>query len=1545
MSIRKYFLILLLLFGFVFSDNPIYAAEKLESVTLQLKWLHQFQFAGYYAAKEKGFYAEEELDVFLKERDPRKGYVQAVLDGKAEYGVADAGLLMDRILGKPVVLLKQIFQHSPLVYVSLKDSGIISPYDMVGKKVMFDKEGHRAPLVGMLMDTLGSLDKITAVPHSFNMEDLTSGNVDVIAAYITNETFSFKQQGIHVNIINPQNYGIDFYGDNLFTTKEEVKKHPERVEKMIRATLKGWEYALKHPDEIIDIIIKKYNPKLTREKLSFEAKMTDLMILSELTPLGSVTPHRYEQIAEIFVKGGLAKPVVDLSEFIYKSPKHVVKQPVLTTPALPLTSKEQAWLAKHPKIHVGIMNAWPPLNFVDEHNNPRGIGVDYIKLLNKRLNGALTIVPRPFKESYDLVKNKKLEVLMDITPKKAREPFFNFTKPYLAIPHVIVGHKDGPYFSSEKDLAGKTIALERGFYNIKYFRKNYPEVTIKEYDSTSDTLDAVSRGEADAYAGNRVVVMYLMEKELFANLQVQGRMRKPPVVLTIGVRKDWPELASILDRALASVTEEEIRQIRRRWAGLEDRGTEATSVTLTPEQKAWLDAHPEIHVGIMEAWPPMDFVDEMGTPRGIGVSYIDALNKRLGGRLIIVPGSWKEIYEKVKEKKLDALTGITPKEYRKPYFNFTKPYIKIPHSIVARKDGPYYQNEKDLSGKTIALERGFFLVKTFKENQPETTIKEYDSTSEALEAVAKSEADAYIGNRAVASYIIETELLSNLQIQGRNQGTYSVNAIGVRKDWPILAKILDRVLASVTDEEKKTIHGKWVTVGASPTASSNGQGRILPILGLVVGILIVFTAVLWLLMRLISDRLPSGLQAAGSRMAGLIIASVFVAAIVAYAWFGLRSMERQVRSQRCESLTTILLATQEALRIWLESEKEHIGEYTRDPRLIEIVKRHLEVTRTRNALLTSSSLKDLRAYFNNKEFHAKIIGCSIISKDLINIASMRDKNIGWHNLIAEQRSELLQKAFAGETVFVPPIHSDMPLIEQDSGEMQVAPHIMFLAAPVREEGGNVIAVMTLRFNPTHDFTRLCHLGQVGRSGETYAFDQTALLLSQSRFEDKLVQIGLLPKGKRSTLSVRISDPGGNLLEGHQPSTPQDKQPLTYMAASAVSGLAGTNADGYRDYRGVRVLGAWLWDEHLNIGLATEIDEQEVLATQLVHRKIVLSMLGLTVLLMSLLSGFVIWSGGQVSRSLKKARDDWEHLAQERMTKLRESENRFRSYFVSAPVGVAVTSPKTGWVDVNEHLCKMLGYTREELIKKTWSQIRVVDDLALDQEQFQLLLAGEIENYSLDARFVGKSGNTVYTDLAVACTRSEDGSVSKILLSVIDITERKKAEEAIKESEQQHKAIFENSPLGMVQFNADGKVIRFNINMLELLGATPEQLDGFDAGKELRNEDFKQALLTALHGEAAIFENWYTSVTGAETRYLRVIFNPIEEGAKSTEVIAIFEDITARKKMEENVRRNMEELERFSSMSVGREKQMIKLKEEINELLSKQGQEKKYRIVE
>ncbi len=257
---------------------------------------------------------------------------------------------------------------------------------------------------------------------------------------------------------------------------------------------------------------------------------------------------------------------------------------------LGLTPEEGAWLKTHPVIRIGTMANWPPLNFVNDNGQPAGISADYIRLLNKSLNGALTLVPGPFKKNFDLVKQRQLGALMDITPKAERRTFFNFTRPYLKIPHVIVGRKDGPYFSSEKELEGKTLGLEKGFYNVTYFKNNFPNVRLREYRSTEKVLGAVSRSEVDAYAGNRAVAIHLIEKELMGNLQIQGRMDKPPVVLSIGTRKDWPELASILDKALASMTTEEERRIRNKWLGIEPRTETAPELprTVSPEQVGYV---------------------------------------------------------------------------------------------------------------------------------------------------------------------------------------------------------------------------------------------------------------------------------------------------------------------------------------------------------------------------------------------------------------------------------------------------------------------------------------------------------------------------------------------------------------------------------------------------------------------------------------------------------------------------------------------------------------------------------------------------------------------------------------------------------------------------------------------------------------------------------------------------------------------------------------------------------------------------------------------
>jgi PAS domain S-box-containing protein len=190
----------------------------------------------------------------------------------------------------------------------------------------------------------------------------------------------------------------------------------------------------------------------------------------------------------------------------------------------------------------------------------------------------------------------------------------------------------------------------------------------------------------------------------------------------------------------------------------------------------------------------------------------------------------------------------------------------------------------------------------------------------------------------------------------------------------------------------------------------------------------------------------------------------------------------------------------------------------------------------------------------------------------------------------------------------------------------------------------------------------------------------------------------------------------------------------------------------------------------------------------------------------------------------------------------------------------------------------------------------------------------------------------------------DGKPYAVCGMSTDITQRKKIEATLRESEQRHRIIFEKSPLGMILFDSDGAIQDCNDMFVQLMGSTREKLIGFNTARE-SSQTVREVIQHALTGAAAVFEGEYTSVTGGKTAYLRISFNPIEPGKSPTGVIATVEDITERQLFEDKLRGNLEQLERFSRLVVGREERMIQLKQEINDLLAAQGLDAKYKIVE
>ncbi len=553
-----FFLILnLLVVGTVLADvsaNP-------EKVHLQLKWFNQFQFAGYYAAIEKGYFAEEGLEVEILERVLEKNFVKQVSSGETEYGVGDSGLLSQYASGEQISALAAIFQHNPLVFMSRQDSGIISPYEMVGKRIMSDIiSTNEAPLRAMLENANISEKDYILLPQSNDYDLLTNNKVDVISGYLTDQPFYFKQIGLKINIINPQNYGIDFYGDILFTSRKELNEHPGRADRFLRAALRGWRYALDHPDEIIEVIHSKYHSKLSLEHLHFEAAETRKLILPDLIPLGLIEPNRLKMVADAYTASGLNNSLTEneLNNFIYKSQRD----------NLNLTDAERNWLISHPVIKIGVDQAFAPYEWIDSQGEYRGLAADYVKLIEKKLGVRFEIIhDDSWTNILEMAKHHQLDMLDCAVKTPERSEYLHFTDPYKTSYAIIIDNGQGSFIGSLQNLDGKRIAIEKGYFMQEMLSKYHPRIKLVVTNDTYSALHSVLDGKADAYVGDAGIANYAIKNGGFYTLRFSGQT---DYISQHGfaITKNNPELIAIIQKAMISIPKDQLETIFNHWSGL-----------------------------------------------------------------------------------------------------------------------------------------------------------------------------------------------------------------------------------------------------------------------------------------------------------------------------------------------------------------------------------------------------------------------------------------------------------------------------------------------------------------------------------------------------------------------------------------------------------------------------------------------------------------------------------------------------------------------------------------------------------------------------------------------------------------------------------------------------------------------------------------------------------------------------------------------------------------------------------------------------------------
>ncbi len=534
---------------------------------------------------------------------------------------------------------------------------------------------------------------------------------------------------------------------------------------------------------------------------------------------------------------------------------------------------------------------------------------------------------------------------------------------------------------------------------------------------------------------------------------------------------------------------------------------------------------------------------------------------------------------------------------------------------------------------------------------------------------------------------------------------------------------------------------------------------------------------------------------------GLILFTLILVFIIGMAsWLIQAKIESNTRNEIRSFLTVELNSAHLTIKSWLKEQQAAAKVWANTAEVRHAALELIATNASKEVLTKAPAQAKLRTWLKPVHVGKGYHGYFVIARDYNNLASSRDENLGTRNLLSAQ-TEFFKRILSGKTAVSAPVLSDVPLPDKQ-GNLRPGLPTIFVGAPIFSNTGNVVAIFTFRMNYSEIFSTFLKNAHIGKSGETYAFDRNARLISESRFEQQLHRIGLLKAGQSSILNIRLTDPGVDLTRSDNKKKLIAQQTPTRMASSASQGNSGIDLNGYRDYRGVAVVGAWLWDNELDFGFAAELDVNEAYQNLTTTRNTIFALSLLTILL-TILSA-VIYFIYQQRKLTEQA--------------LRVSNQYNRMLFEQSTSGLALCKMDGELVDINQSYASILGRTIEDTLGLSYWEITPEKYAADEQRQLQSLQnTGSYGPYHKE--YIHKDGHLVPVQLSGQIL--EKNGEQFIWSTAEDITERRKSEEELRRAA----TVFDNTDEGIIITDAHQNIITVNKAFTKITGYPADEVIG------------------------------------------------------------------------------------------------------------------------
>lgn len=821
-------------------------------------------------------------------------------------------------------------------------------------------------------------------------------------------------------------------------------------------------------------------------------------------------------------------------------------------------------------------------------------------------------------------------------------------------------------------------------------------------------------------------------------------------------------------------------------------------VILTQEEKEWIKQH-TVKVGI-EEWAPIVFTQNDGKVGGLAGSYLDTLAQRTGLKFEIVSDEWNTLLIGLREKDIDLLPATYYTDERATYGFYSSAYFTSREFIYVKEDS-HLTSIDDLSKGSIAVLKGYGTIPKIREKYPHATIVETNNLMDSITRVLNGEVDALLEAQIVVEHAIRINAIIGLK--GISQNVFPASPIYLfsRNDAPLLKSILQKGLDSISEEESEALQKQWISIANTDSdkvkLTPADQQWLSKHKVIRLGI-----DISWPPFEFLDD---SGNYAGLS--AGYIKAlnrrlDISMEPILGLSW---SQVINKVKQGDLDLLPAVVRTPQR------EKFLNFTQPYISSPMVIAIRKGE-------DVLI--GSLNDLKG---------KRIG---VVKGYASFDLLKE---GYPDLILVEKTnvaQLLRDLDAGEIdAAVENVGAISYALEQlNLNNVQIAaptPYSYDISIGVRKDWPELVSILDKAIASLDKEEKEAIKNTWMAHQVKFGLDTKTILLYAAPVLAGVIIILLVIVIWNRRLSGEIAD--RKLAEQklsamseavHDALVMIDAQARIMYWNNAAEQMFGLSADKVMGHDLHAIISPENVRDQANKGLETFAKNgkgpvigalQEINAVrgngELFPAEVAVA----------------AFQVGDAWHAVGTIRDITERRAAEE--ELVSKEKRLRNYFSTSQIGVAITHPTDGWIEVNDRALEMLGYTFDELKKISWMELTHPDDLEADQIQYNQMLAGEIDRYTMEKRFIRKDETILYVNLGVSCVRNSDNEAEMVLASYIDVTDRKIAEMALADNEARYRELVENANSIIIKLDKEGNITFVNEFAQEFFGYLSNEIIG------------------------------------------------------------------------------------------------------------------------